>query len=353
MSLKDNGAARMASEQKHWLDAALDAASQARVAVFGDFCLDAYWLIDSGAEELSIETGLSVRRVRTQRYNPGGAGNVAANLSALNVAEVRAVGLVGDDLFGDEVRKILGKLGVGTQSLLNGQTDWQTMVFGKPCIGGDELNRIDFGSFNAISSSTIDRLAREVARVAGEVDLVILNQQVPAGVSTPAMIAKLNDIIADRPGCPFMVDSRHRPEVYHGAMLKINAHEAARVAGSPQPRDVPVPTDEARRYCAELHRKTSLPVFLTRGVEGLLVADEGGITDVPGIPVRGRVDPVGAGDTVVATLAAVLAGGSDPVTAAKAANMAASITVRKRQTTGTATPAEIRRLGRIIRQREN
>ena len=57
---------------------------------------------------------------------------------------------------------------------------------------------------------------------------MILNQQVPAGVSTPAMIEKINAVAAGRKGCGFIVDSRHRAEQYRGGMLKLNAHEAAR-----------------------------------------------------------------------------------------------------------------------------
>ena len=83
-----------ANEKTDWLRETLDAIPSARVTVFGDFCLDAYWLIDPDASELSVETGLPVRRVRQQRYSLGAAGNIVANLVALGVGHVRAVGLV-------------------------------------------------------------------------------------------------------------------------------------------------------------------------------------------------------------------------------------------------------------------
>ena len=89
-------------------------------------------------------------------------------------------------------------------------------------------------------------------------------------------------------------------------------------------------------------KKNAQPVFLTRGENGLLVADSTGVHNINGIQIIQATDPVGAGDTVVASLAAVLGGGGDAVTAGQIANLAASITVRKRQTTGTATPDEIR-----------
>ncbi|MEI8196883.1 MAG: PfkB family carbohydrate kinase, partial [Phycisphaerae bacterium] len=87
------------------------------------------------------------------------------------------------------------------------------------------------------------------------------------------------------------------------------------------------------------------PVFVTRGENGIVVADQSGIHEIPGIQIIDRTDPVGAGDTTVAALAAVLATGQDATIAATFANATASITVRKVQTTGTATPEELRALG--------
>lgn len=57
-----------------WLENALEHISSVRVAVFGDFCLDAYWLIDADESELSVEMKLPIRRVRRQHYSLGGAG---------------------------------------------------------------------------------------------------------------------------------------------------------------------------------------------------------------------------------------------------------------------------------------
>src|ERR1039458_2895153 len=90
-----------------WLEDALASLKQVQVAVFGDFCLDAYWDLDTGESELSVETGLQVRRVRTQRYSLGGAGNVVANLADLGVRSIGAIGVVGTDLFGAETLRIL------------------------------------------------------------------------------------------------------------------------------------------------------------------------------------------------------------------------------------------------------
>ncbi len=329
-----------------WLADALQRIRAARVAVFGDFCLDAYWLIDPDESEVSVETGLPVRRVRAQRYSLGGASNVAGNLAALGVAQVRAVGLVGPDVFGRLLRDMLAARGVDTSGLLDGQEDWQTMVFGKPCVGDVEHNRIDFGGFNAVRPDTLEALARELGRAAEESTAVVLNQQVPAGVSPPAVVERLNRVIAEHPQRCFVVDSRDRAEIYRGAALKVNAHEAARICGEPRALGERVPEQTARRCAAEIRRRTGRPVFVTRGAQGILVADEQGLFQGPAVPITGPIDPVGAGDTAVAAIAAVLGSGGDPRTAARVANIAAAVTVRKLRTTGTATPEEILALRR-------
>lgn len=328
-----------------WLDACLERIAHARVAVFGDFCLDAYWPVSSDQGEVSIETGLPVYRVTGQRYSLGGAGNVVANLVDLGVAQVAAVGVVGDDLFGQKMLQLLQTQSVDTRGIFGWQPDWQTLVYAKPHVKDQELNRMDFGAFNTIAQATIDVLASTLDRVAGDVDVVILNQQLPAGVSIPQMIDRVNQVIAKHPRCRFIVDSRHRAELYHGAILKLNAHEAARMQGEPRMLDERIPAGVARALATRLAANTGQPVFLTRGEHGLLVADGLSTHEVPGIQIIEPVDPVGAGDTVVATLAAAIGSGADLLTAARLANLAASITVRKLQTTGTATPAELRAAG--------
>ena len=328
-----------------WLDESLERLNQCRVAVFGDFCLDAYWLIGADDSELSVETQLPVRRVRSQRYSLGGAGNVTANLVDLGVGEVRAITLAGADLFGRHKLDLLNALGVDTRGVLQTQESWQTLAYSKPCIGEAELNRIDFGGFNRVEPGTMDLLAEQLDRAAGAVDVIVLNQQVPSGVSPPKMIDRINEIIASHPDCQFIADSRHRAEMYRGAILKLNAHEAARICGQPRALDERIPVAQVHEYATALFERGRKPVFITRGENGIVVCDEGGLQEVPGIQILQKVDSVGAGDTVVSALAASLAAGSDGITAARLANIAASVTVRKLQTTGTASPDEIRRVG--------
>lgn len=321
-----------------WLGGALAALGKLRVAVWGDFCLDAYWDLDEGEAEFSIETGLPVRRVRGQRYSLGGAGNVAANLRALGVGDVEAIGVVGPDFFGGELQRLLRECGAGCGWVVTDPC-WQTMVYAKLYGPGGEENRIDFGAFNDLSAGAASALIAALDRAAAESGAVVLNQQVPRGVSGREMIERINLTIARHPETVFLADARQGSEHYRGAAIKLNMQEAARYLGAA--RAEPRSSETAGEFARRISLATGKPVFLTRSEYGITAADGENIFEIPGIEVAGPIDPVGAGDTVTAALAAMLGSGQDPRTAAQVANIAAAVTVRKLRTTGTAAPPEI------------
>lgn len=332
-----------ASVESSWLERTIAPFSNLRIAVLGDFCLDVYWPLDTESTELSVETGLPVRRVKAQRHSLGGAGNVVANLLDLGVRQVQAIGIVGKDLFGGELLRLLRELGVATESGMVTDERWQTMVYVKPCNGEVEESRIDFGAFNTLTSEMVDALIAALEKAAATNDVVILNQQVPAGVSNQEVIERINAAIAKYPKVHFVVDARHRPDLYRGAILKLNTREAARLLDQKQADSLS--TDQVKDLARSISHKTGKPAFITRGEHGIVVADGETVHEVPGIQVVEKTDPVGAGDTVVATLAAVIGSGQLPLAAAQLANIAAMITARKLQMTGTATPAEILAVG--------
>lgn len=333
----------IALKEQSWLEQAFQKLPKLRAAVLGDFCLDAYWELDTGEAEISLETDLPVRRVRSQRYSLGGAGNVVANLIDLGVGRVQAIGVVGTDMFGGELLRILRERGAEVRDCMVIDKDWQTMVYAKPCSGEEEESRIDFGAFNVLSEKMIDALLVALEKAAPENDVVVLNQQIPRGVSSLSVIDRINRVIASHPKTRFIVDARHRPDLYEGAVLKLNAQEAARFLS--EPIETAISAEKARDYARRISHKTGTVTLLTRGEQGMIVAHDGRVDEIPGIQIIEKTDPVGAGDTVVAVLAAVLGSGQEPIVAARLANIAASITVRKLQTTGTATPTEILAVG--------
>ncbi|MCC6581075.1 MAG: HAD family hydrolase [Phycisphaeraceae bacterium] len=326
------------------MDGLLASLPAVRVAVIGDFCLDAYWTIDPDRKPQSVETGLAVKCVRAQAYSLGGAGNVVANLAGLGVGRVRAVGLTGDDLFGDQIRELLARLGADDSALLRAGEGWQTSVYLKPYENGVEDHRLDLGSFNAITETDERRLIEALARTVAQVDVVIVNQQLIQGFCTPSIVREINRLISEYPKVTFIVDSRDYAGDFERAVLKLNAREAAKLLGVEAVGDH-VPSDQACDFALRLSTRTGKPVFITCGEDGIIAASRRDVKQIPGILVYGETDPVGAGDTTVAMLATALGAGHSSLTAAVLANIAASITVRKIGTTGTASPDEIRAVG--------
>ncbi len=318
-----------------------------RIGVLGDFCLDAYWTLDPGLSEISIETGLATRAVASQRYSLGGAGNVAANLLAMGVGQVSAFAVLGDDPFGREMLRILAGMGVETDGVLVQETGWETPVYVKPVESSREQNRIDFGNANRLASPTGSALLDTLRSALAGLDILIINQQLVHGVHTEEFRKALSAMLGARGARipPVIVDSRSFSNDYDGTIRKINDREALRLRGIQWVSEDPVPRAQVERAAAELFERWKKPVFVTRGPRGMLVRDAGGFNEVPGLQILGRIDPVGAGDAALAGIAAALAAGRDCLSAAHLGNFAAGVTVQKLFTTGTASPEEILAIG--------
>jgi rfaE bifunctional protein kinase chain/domain len=332
----------MTTEQ---LEALLARIAGTRIGVIGDYCLDAYWTLDESLSEISIETGLATRPVRAQRYSLGGAGNVVNNLVALGVRTVHAFGVVGNDPFGREMTRILRASGVDCTGIFIQDADWNTAVYTKPVEGGKEQGRIDFGNANRIDPRTSAALIDALRGALRELDLVIVNQQLLHGIHTAELRGRLAEVIGASKA-PFICDSRSFSDSYDGAVRKLNDREALRIVGVQWDRDDPVPRADAEGAMETLYGRWKTPVFLTRGPRGMLVRDGRGVHEVPGLQIVGRIDTVGAGDSALAGIAAALAAGSDPLSAATLGNFAAAVTVKKLFITGTASPEEVLAVGK-------
>ncbi|MCK5135557.1 MAG: hypothetical protein KAR19_07185 [Bacteroidales bacterium] len=106
------------------LGAIIDQISKVKIAVVGDFCLDAYWFIDESKSEISVETGNATQPIKQQKYSLGGAGNVTNNLTAMGVGDVRVFGVIGDDPFASAMVGLMQKAGITTNNLLIQNDNW-------------------------------------------------------------------------------------------------------------------------------------------------------------------------------------------------------------------------------------
>jgi len=323
----------------------LDRIRNVTVAVYGDFCLDAYWILDPKGSEVSVETGLQAHAVARHYYSLGGASNVVANLAALEPRAIQVIGAVGDDLYGRELRRQLDALGVDTTSLVIQRENYDTVTFAKPYLEDREQPRMDFGFFNRRTSVTDEALLASIRHALETADALIVNQQVPGSIPNESFIAKANALFAEFDEKVVLLDSRHYGGKFKGIYRKTNDREAAMLNGVEVGLDEGLPLEDVRTYARRLFEQFHRPVFLTRGPRGILAVDRDGLHEVPGIQLLKKLDPVGAGDTVTSALALCLGAGVSCAEAAEFANLAAAVTVQKLFQTGTASGEEILAVG--------
>lgn len=326
---------------KESISRVLDGIEDTKIGVIGDFSLDAYWLLEQGKRELSIETGMPTHAVIKQKYSLGGAGNVINNLVGLNVGEVSAYGVISDDVFGREMLKQLQELGVNLEGMIIQEDAWDTPVYAKPFLGAEEQERIDFGRFNKIDTVTEERLLNVLSKAIRRLDALIINQQLRRGVYSRGVIAALNEMAAAEPSKIFLLDSRNMSELFRGMVCKLNASEAALICGELKDGNESIPVDEIQKYAIQIYKRMLRPLYITRSGRGILVYDGRQFTQIPGIQILRKIDPVGAGDTTVSAITAALAAKGSYELAGEVGNLAAAITVQKLQQTGAASPTEI------------
>jgi len=317
-----------------------------KVAVYGDFCIDAYWQLDPCGSEISLETGLQAQAVARHNYSLGGASNVVANLAALKPASIQVIGVVGDDIFGRELTRKLKELGVDTTCLVVQKDNFDTVTFGKPYLEGNELPRMDFGFFNKRTEATDQALLNGIKNALQTADVLIFNQQVPGSITNESFIDSANGLFGKFRDKIVLLDSRHYGSKFRDIYRKTNDLEAAQLNNVEVKLDDVLTLADVKKYAENLYRQFSKPVFLTRGSRGIITIDSDGYHEVPGIQLLKKLDIVGAGDTVTSALALCLGAGLRPAEATEFANYAAAVTVQKLYQTGTASGPEILEIGK-------
>jgi rfaE bifunctional protein kinase chain/domain len=327
---------------------------QLSFGIIGDFCLDAYFFIDPSISEVSVETGLSTLPVERTKYSLGGAGNVAKNIADLGGGEIQCFGVIGNDPFSPVMTDLLTKSGIDSSHLRVQHQHWHTHVYTKIIKEKKELPRIDFGNVNELSDPTAQQLLEDLETSIPDLDILIINQQVLKGVHTQQFRKNLVTLLDRHPNLTVITDSRSFSDEFSGTIRKINDREAAYLCeGTETENNTPVDLARAGRYAETLYRRWEKPVFLTRGDRGCLVCDEAGIEQIPGIMVLTETDTVGAGDSMLAGMAAALAAGAENRTAAELGNLTAGVTVTKLNETGSASPSEIVELNTTGHHRHN
>jgi len=312
-------------------------ARQLKMAVIGDFCLDVYWYADMRKSELSRETPHFPLPIVKEKMSAGGAGNVVANLLALEPSSVQCLGVFGDDWRGFEYKKVLTNLGADISSIITDSARC-TNAYIKPLRKGlsevvYEDPRLDFNNSETISSSTEQSLLDALDSL--QCDALCVCDQLPFGCITPAIREKICKLGHD--GMTVIVDSRDRIGLYRNVIVKPNELEASRTINQTAPEGI----DALRHIAAELSKRTGRPAVVTAGEKGCVTANGNETAHIPAIPVTGEIDICGAGDTFLSAFSTAFAAGASLNDAAALACAASSIIVRKIHTTGTATWQEL------------
>lgn len=308
------------------LVALLDGWKSRKIVVVGDFMLDRY--IRGNADRLSPDAPVPVLAVRKETHEAGGAANVCRDLAALR-CKVAAVGVVGRDEAAEQLKDALRKDGVNTAGLV-AATGRPTTV--KENIVGlaqhrhpQKMFRIDREDNSPIDAKLADRLLAAVkTQLPGAAALCI--EDYNKGVLTPAFCRKLIKAARDA-GVPSLVDPAAIEDYskYHGATcITPNRTEAELATG------VVADEDNAAQMARALRKRHAFEsVVLTLDRHGALLLEGRKKPQVVPTVARQVYDVTGAGDMVLAMLAAARANGATMRDAVQLANIAAGLEVER------------------------
>jgi bifunctional ADP-heptose synthase (sugar kinase/adenylyltransferase) len=206
-----------------------------------------------------------------------------------------------------------------------------------------ELNRLDIKNRTPLPEIAEGQILQALAENWQSLDALIVLDQVSeanCGVITERVRQRIAQLGKAAPEKLILADSRARIGLFEHVSLKPNRSECLKAAGFSEtdPQGLPA-------AALSLARQTQRPVFCTTGERGILLAlpgTEEQVSQVPGFPVRGPIDIVGAGDSTSAGIACAVASGTSLAEAAAFGNLIASITIQQIGTTGTASPDQVR-----------
>ncbi|MDD2774649.1 MAG: D-glycero-beta-D-manno-heptose-7-phosphate kinase [Gallionella sp.] len=295
--------------------AALPPFENARVLVVGDVMLDRYWFGE--VHRISPEAPVPVLKVDRVDERPGGAANVARNIVALG-AQATLLSVVGNDEAGACLDKLLRQHSNLT-ALLHRDDSISTIVKLRAIARHQQLLRIDFET--SPSHEVLNAALEDYRAQLPLADVVILSDYGKGGLAHIAEMIRL----ARAAGKPVLVDPKGDDyQRYQGAtLLTPNRSEFRQVAGGWQ--------DEAelRTKAEKLRLELQLEALLvTRSEDGMTLFRGDEVLHEP-THTREVFDVSGAGDTVIATLAVMLASGAPLPNAMRIANRAAGIVVGK------------------------
>lgn len=286
----------------------------ASVLVVGDAMLDRYWFGE--VERISPEAPVPIVRVTREEHRLGGAANVAHNIAAFG-AQVTLLTVVGDDEPAQVLTRLLTEAGVVAK--LGHDAQLKTTVKLRVSGRSQQLVRVDFE--NAPDHEVLAAMLPDFESALGSHDAVLFSDYGKGGLAHIETMINM----ARAMGKPVLVDPKGNDYArYAGAtVLTPNRAEFAHVAGAWTSED------DLRARAHELRSRIGIEALLvTRSEDGMTLFDAAGELSAAA-EAREVFDITGAGDTVIATLAALVAAGESLRDAMPLANRAGGIVVGK------------------------
>ncbi len=288
--------------------------AQARVLVVGDVMLDRYWY--GPVDRISPEAPVPVVRVTRQEERLGGAANVAYNVVSLG-AQASLLSVVGEDEASHELEALVARTGIvpcfGRDAAL--RTTVKLRIIGRQ----QQLMRLDFE--NTPDHELLATQTESFHQLHADHQAILFSDYGKGGLAHIALMIER----ARQAGKPVLVDPKGSDySRYQGAtLITPNRAELEQVIGRWSSED-----DLSRRAQELRHDLQLQGLLLTRSEEGMTLFDDQGQLHVPA-QAREVFDVTGAGDTVIATMAALLAAGAKLRQAVPVANRAGGIVVGK------------------------
>ncbi|MBS0607202.1 MAG: D-glycero-beta-D-manno-heptose-7-phosphate kinase [Parachlamydiales bacterium] len=293
--------------------------SPVRVLVIGDFMLDTY--TTGKVKRISPEAPVSVLHVQKEESRPGGAGNVVLNLVSLG-AKVIAVGRIGYDIAGEQLRDSLESEGVDTENIFL-QKGYKTPVKNRLIADAQQVLRVDCETVSPLSENVEEQVLERLSPILDKVNIVAISDY-GKGFLSRSLLKKIIEMSREKE-IPVIVDPKGDDfSKYQGAtVIKPNLTEAYAAAKLPVEESLENVASNILKNCG------SEMLLITRSEAGIsLFNNTGQRVD---FPVRSKEvkDVTGAGDTVLAMISVALANKLDIRYGAQLANIAAGMAIER------------------------
>lgn len=296
--------------------------SNKKIAVIGDLMLDKY--VYGEVERISQEAPIPIIRVTDEKYAPGGAANVAANISTLG-GDAFLFGIVGNDYYKDILLDKLYSLEISTDGILTNtkkNTVLKTRIIGLE----QQLLRMDKENIEYIDDQFVEKLLTNLKDV-NDLSAIIISDYAK-GTITEELLKGVKEF-AQKNNIIIIVDPKPKHHSWYKGVTLItpNRNESQKITGIAIENE-----DSIKEAGKKLLGELSSNIIITAGNKGMYVFEKG--KEPVHIPAVAKevYDVTGAGDTVVASLALALSCGAGLSDAAVISNHAAGIKVGKRGT---------------------